>query len=203
MKINGIEINKPAFGNMSLKDNTIESVISSIGERVRITGTSLPGELSNFTYSSTDQVLQYTGANSGVFHCVCTLSLQVGGNNVMLGAYLAINTSGPRGTLDPDTDRITESEVYTIAGFERNEAISIQFIRTLNPGDRIYPIVQNNNSRNNITVEFFNFVVHNVSNIAVQGFPQPLGDAEITPPDETTTDAEITSPDETTTQRPR
>jgi hypothetical protein len=154
----GPEASAKLYANMYMKNNTTASVINTIGERVQVAGTSESGLVSsNFTYSSVDHTLQYTGTTSKIFKCSCSLSMSVSGNNRKLGAYLGIDTNG--GALVPDDDRITESEVYTIASAGRNEAVGIFFMRQLNQNDRVYLIVQNDTSTDNITVEFFNLIL--------------------------------------------
>jgi hypothetical protein len=148
----------PVYANMYMKDNTTATTITTTGQRVQVAGNSEVGLISSgFTYSSTNNTLQYTETTSDVFKCSCSVSLSVSGNNRKLGIYLGINTDG--GTLVPDNDRITESEVYTIASQGRNEAVSVFFLRELNQDDRVYLIVQNDTSTDNITVDFFNLIL--------------------------------------------
>lgn len=150
----------PQYSNMFLKDNTIESEITTIGQRVQVAGNTEVGLISTgFTHSAVDNTLQYIGATTSIFKASCSISLSAQGQNRKLGVYLAINTGG---SLDPDVDRISESEVYTFSSANRNEAVSVFFLRELNLNDRVYVIVQNETSTTNILVEFFNLILEKI-----------------------------------------
>jgi hypothetical protein len=90
---------------------------------------------------------------------LCTFSI-ISGNNNRIGVYLGVKRGE---TIDPDADRIPESEVYVTTsgtgGDGRPDVGAVQALVTLNKDDEVYTIVQNTSNTGNITVQFMNIVV--------------------------------------------
>lgn len=143
-------------GEVWIKTNTDPTIVSAAGARYVITGTSNSSiDNKNFIHVQDGNALQYTG-RGGKFHIIGTVSLTSGVNNV-LGVYIAINRN-PGTPLNPDADRISESEVYMTSSGTRPEPATVQTLEELRPGDRVYLIVQNRNNNVDITVEFMKLI---------------------------------------------
>ena len=144
------------LGVIYLKNNTTETTIPSLNARAVVAGTMQTGTLFNFEKDATTNSLKYTG-DGGRFHVVATFNFYSGSNNTC-GFYIGKNTN-PASALDPNADRISESEIYANAVSQtKPSATAIQTVLDLNPGDRIFFIVQNKDSTSSITVEFLKFV---------------------------------------------
>lgn len=148
-------------GALWLKFNSTETVVTTQQDRYVMAGVSETNESRNvgFDHVVDGNVLQVTGPG-GMFHVTGTGTV-LGANNAVVGIYLAVSRDpeaalnpGPAGS-DP-SDRIGESEVYvTMSGTARPTPFAVQTLVELEPGDRVYGIVQNRNGTQNITVEFF------------------------------------------------
>jgi hypothetical protein len=144
------------LGVIYLKNNTTATTIPSLNARAVVAGTMQTGTLFNFEKDATTNSLKYTG-DGGRFHVVATFNFYSGSNNTC-GFYIGKNTN-PASALDPNADRISESEIYANAvNQNKPSATAIQTVLDLNPGDRIFFIVQNKDSTASITVEFLKFV---------------------------------------------
>lgn len=146
------------YGNLWIKDNSTPTPITNQFERYLIEGTSEPSELNwNFSFQQEGNVLMYMNSPC-VFHANSTFSM-TGGNNDRIGIYLCVNRD-PQSALNPSEDRLSESEVYiTMPSAARPIAATVQALVELSAGDRLYTVVQNITSTNDITVNFLNTVV--------------------------------------------
>ena len=145
------------IGVMYLKDNSIPTPIASVNARAVVSGTVQTGELVNFEKHSTTNSLRYLG-ESGKFLIIATFNFYEGSQRTC-GFYLGINRD-IASALDPNADRISESEVYVNAGTTSNQpqSAAIQTVATLNYNDRLFFIVQNKDSTGGITVEFLKLI---------------------------------------------
>lgn len=145
------------IGVMYLKDNTIPTPIASINARAVVSGTVQVGELVNFEKHSTTNSLRYLG-ESGKFLIIATFSFYEGSQKIC-GFYLGLNKN-IASALNPDADRISESEIYVNAGTQSNQpkAATVQTVATLNYNDRVFFIVQNKDAASAITVEFLKLI---------------------------------------------
>jgi hypothetical protein len=118
----------------------------------------LTGELYNFAKDSTTNSLKYSGPG-GLFHIGATFNFETTSQNIC-GFYVGHSTDDSV-ALDPDGDRISESEVYVNGSTTANQPVggAIQSVLDLATDDRVFFIVQNKTAANNITVEFLKFTV--------------------------------------------
>ncbi len=144
-------------GVMYLKNNATPTEIPSINARAVVEGAMQAGTLVNFAKDAGTNSLRYLGSG-GLFHVIATFSFRDGSQNVC-GFYIGRNQdiSSP---LDPNADRISESEIYCNSGSSSNQprTAAIQTICQLNTDDRLFFIVQNQTAAVPITVEFLKFV---------------------------------------------
>lgn len=144
-------------GVMYLKNNTTETSIPSINGRAVVAGTIQTGLLTNFVKDATTNSLKYTGVG-GRFHIVVSFNFY-SGNQDVCGFYIGHNTN-PESALDPNTNRISESEIYANSSNPSTQPVAgmVQTILDLNTNDRIFFIVQNKESTDSIRVEFMKFI---------------------------------------------
>jgi hypothetical protein len=163
-------------GVMYLKNNTIPTIITTINERKVVSGTMSTGILFNFIKDPSTNSLKYTGPGAR-FHIIANFSFS-GGSRDIYGFYIGKNTN-PSSSLDPNADRISESEVYVNSNQANDQpaAGSIQTVLDLNTDDRVFFIVQNRETTADITVEFMKFVVTSIT--AEKG---PTGSQGVTGP---------------------
>ena len=149
-------------GVMYLKNNTIATDITAINQRKVVAGTMSVGTLYNFIKDPSTNSLKYTGPG-GRFHIVTTFNFN-GGARDIYGFYIGKNTNDAT-PLDPDADRISESEVYINSNQLNDQpaAGAIQTVLDLNTNDRVFFIVQNRETTSDITVEFMKFVVTSIT----------------------------------------
>jgi hypothetical protein len=157
--INSVGItNTRSIGAMYMKNNAVETVIPNVNDRVKMAGvTEVNGINQRFAHDLANNALEYTGVISRSFHITTTFTIEPASNNQRYGIYMGVNRGG---SIDPDTDRISESEVYintTQTG--RADAAAVQALVTLNQGDKVYMIVQNVTSSANATIVFFNMII--------------------------------------------
>jgi hypothetical protein len=147
-------------GVLYLKNNTTATTITTANERQVIDGNYQTGTLNNFelhTDSNGNVSLKYTGTSSR-FHAIATFNFY-SNNNTVCGFYLGKNTDITT-NLDPNADRISESEVYANAGSNNSKpvAATVQTVLDLNTNDRIFVICQNKTQNTTIQVEFMKLV---------------------------------------------
>ena len=149
-------------GVIYLKNNTIATDITAINQRKVVAGTMSVGTLYNFIKDPSTNSLKYTGPG-GRFHIVTTFNFN-GGARDIYGFYIGKNTNDVT-PLDPDADRISESEVYINSNQLNDQpaAGAIQTVLDLNTNDRVFFIVQNRETTSDITVEFMKFVVTSIT----------------------------------------
>ena len=165
-------------GVIYLKNNATATTIPIVNGRAVVAGTMQTGTLFNFEKDATTNSLKYTG-DGGRFHVVATFNFYSGSNDTC-GFYIGKNTV-PASALDPNADRISESEVYAEARNQTKPAsAAVQTVLDLNPGDRIFFIVQNKDSTASIKVEFLKFVAVTLTSekgdVGPEGPPAPYVD---------------------------
>jgi hypothetical protein len=145
-------------GVLYLKNNAITTPISAINSRAVVSGDMQTGELFNFIKDPSTNSLKYNGSG-GRFYIIATFNFYANSQNIC-GFYIGHNTD-PSSPLDPNADRISESEIYANASTPANQpqATAIQTVLPLNLGDRIFFIVQNQSAASSIRVEFLKLVV--------------------------------------------
>ena len=145
-------------GVIYLKNNDIATPIPIANGRAVASGTMLTSSLVNFEKDASTNSLKYKGTN-GRFHALATFSFYSGSQDTC-GFYIGVNrdSSSP---LDPDADRISESEIYVNAGTQSNQPKNgaIQALVQLTTDDRIFFIVQNKTKSDSILVEFMKMIV--------------------------------------------
>jgi hypothetical protein len=116
------------------------------------------GTLDNFIKDTSTNSLKYTGTG-GRFHVITTFNFYEGNQNTC-GFYIGLNTDDTT-SLDPDVNRISESEIYANSGNPSSQPIAatIQTILDLNTNDRVFFIVQNKEAATDITVEFMKLII--------------------------------------------
>jgi hypothetical protein len=154
----GIRKQKKDVGVMYLKFNNIPTPITAINQRKVVSGTMDVGTLDNFIKDPTTNSLKYVGTG-GRFHAITTFNFYEGSQRTC-GFYIGHNKIATS-SLDPDGDRISESEIYINSSTPSNQPIggAIQTILDLKFGDRVFFIVQNKDAATNITVEFMKLIV--------------------------------------------
>jgi hypothetical protein len=150
--------NVRSIGAMYMKNNAIETVIPNVNDRVKMAGvTEVNGINQRFAHDLANNALEYTGLISTTFHITATFTISPSANNQKYGIYLGVNRGG---AIDPNADRISESEVYiNTPQSGRADAAAVQALVTLNEGDKVYMILQNVTSSANVTVEFLNMII--------------------------------------------
>ena len=146
------------IGVMYLKNNATPTPITVINGRAIVEGTIQTNLLTNFIKDPSTNSLKYTGTG-GRFHIIVTFSFY-DGNQHTCGFYIGHNTDDTT-PLDPDADRISESEIYANSSNPSTQPIAgtIQTVLDLNTNDRVFFIVQNKEATSDITVEFMKFTV--------------------------------------------
>jgi hypothetical protein len=168
-------------GVMYLKNNTTATDITAINQRKVVAGTMQTGLLYNFIKDPSTNSLKYTGPG-GRFHIVTTFNFN-GGNRDIYGFYIGKNTNDAT-PLDPDADRISESEVYINSNQDQDQpaAGAIQTVLDLNTNDRVFFIVQNRQTTVDITVEFMKFIVTSITaEKGATGAPGPVSPEYLNP----------------------
>lgn len=145
-------------GVIYLKNNTVPTPIAIINGRSVVEGSMLTGELVNFAKDTGTNSLKYNGPG-GLFHIVASFNFLAGSQHVC-GFYIGRNTN-ITGALDPNADRISESEIYINSAAASAQPVGgmIQTVLSLNTNDRVFFIVQDKDSTNSITVQFLKFTV--------------------------------------------
>lgn len=140
-------INSANISSFNMLNNATETTITTIDTPVKVSGTTSEGSLvQRFTHTSNR--LTFVGAISREFLVTSTASI-VGGNNKVIGLYVAKNGSV-----------LTDSEIYaTTNAAGKAESISVQAIVTLEENDYIEMFVENTTDTSNVTVEFLNVIV--------------------------------------------
>lgn len=144
-------------GVMYLKGNTLPTPIASTNSRSIVVGNILTGMLHNFVKDSETNSLKYIGSG-GRFRVIANFNFTTGSQDIC-GFYIGHNTNGM--TLDPNNDRISESEIYANSAPTSSQPVSsvIQTVVDLKKNDRLFFIVQNRSAGTAITVEFLKYTV--------------------------------------------
>jgi hypothetical protein len=144
-------------GVMYLKNNTTHTQITAINQRKVVVGNMETGMLDKFIKDPLTNSLKYIG-DGGRFHIITSFNFYEGNQNTC-GFYIGHNTDDTT-SLDPDDDRISESEIYANSGNPSSQPIAatIQTVLELNTNDRIFFIVQNRDAASDITVEFMKLI---------------------------------------------
>jgi hypothetical protein len=163
-------------GVLFLKNNTAATDILEAYDRQVVYGTTFQtGTLVNFEKnidSNNQTSLRYIGAG-GYFHAIATFNFYTG-NNSICGFYIGRSTN-ILNVLDPDADRISESEVYANSSNTSDQpiAVTIQTVFYLNTDDRVFVIAQNRDKSDDIVVEFMKLVVTTLT--SERGITGPTG----------------------------
>jgi hypothetical protein len=146
------------IGVLYLKGNAIPTPINAANQRAVVSGVVQTGELVNFEKHTNSNSLRYMG-ESGKFLIITTFNFYEGSQKTC-GFYIGINRD-INSPLDPDADRVSESEIYVNASTPSNQpqSAAIQTVATLNYNDRVFFIVQNKDDSSPITVEFLKLIV--------------------------------------------
>lgn len=145
------------IGVLYLKNNAIPTPIAGQNARAVASGVYQTGELVNFQKDPSSNSLLYKG-ESGKFLILATFNFYEGSQNTC-GFYIGINRN-INSVLDPDANRVSESEIYVNAGTPSNQpqSAAVQTVATLNYNDRVFFIVQNKDTSGAITVEFLKLI---------------------------------------------
>ena len=145
------------YGVLFLKNNAVPTPISAPNARAVVSGSTQVGELFNFAKDATTNSLKYLG-NGGMFHLTATFNLTAG-NQKTCGFYLGISRD-QNAALDPNGDRISESEIYVNSSTPSNQPVAgaVQTVQQLNTNDRVFFIVQNQTSDTSIVVQFLKLI---------------------------------------------
>jgi len=157
MAVSYENIRKRDYGVMYLKNNNEITPISGINARSVVVGNIQTGLLSNFIKDPLTNSLKYVGLG-GVFHITVSFNFYEG-NQKTCGFYIGHNIDDVT-DLNPNDDRISESEIYANSSNPSSQPISstIQTLVELNTNDRVFFIVQNKDGNTGITVEFMKFI---------------------------------------------
>lgn len=149
-------INTTAIGNMYMKLNTTATDVLILGDRYAMAGTTQSnGVNQKFTHVPANNSMRYDSTIPRLFRVLATFTCLSGNNNI-IGIYIGVK----RGvSIDPDADRISESEVYLNTSGARPDVGAVQALVELNQNDEVYMIVQNTSATNDITIEFLNMVI--------------------------------------------
>jgi hypothetical protein len=149
-------INSVTLGNMYMKNNEVATDIIVQNNRYKMAGVTQVNSLNQrFNHDLDNNSLQYISTNSRVCSITVGLTFLAPTNNV-IGFYIGINRGG---AIDPDADRISESEVYVTANGSRPDNAFFQTLTTINLNDKVYIIVQNKSGTGDVTVEFCNLLI--------------------------------------------
>jgi hypothetical protein len=148
---------KKDYGVMYLKDNDLITPIDEIGARNVVVGNIQTGLLNNFVKDVSTNSLKYIGPG-GVFYITVSFNFYEG-NQRTCGFYIGHNKNDLT-PLNPNDDRIDESEIYANSNNPSSQPISstIQTLVELNTHDRVFFIVQNKDGNSGITVEFMKLI---------------------------------------------
>lgn len=149
--------NTTAAGNMYMKNNIVDTIVTVQGDRYAVAGTSVANTRNQkFTYIPINNSLRYDSTIPRLFKVFITFSVLSGNNNI-IGCCIGVKKS--TNVFNPDNDRISESEIYLTTSGSRPDAGAIQSIIELEKDDEVYMIVQNTNNTTNIRVGFMNMTI--------------------------------------------
>ena len=154
--------NSASIGSLFIKNNATPTDIITAGERYVVAGTSDVSAINQrFDHDSANNALEYTSTIERVFKVTGTGTI-TGTQNNQIGLYIGVVRSG--NAITPNTDRISESEVYVTASGTRPNSFAVQALVILNNGDKVYPIVQNVSADTDVTVNFINMIIQSEAN---------------------------------------
>jgi hypothetical protein len=149
--------NTVAVASMFMKNNAVATDIIVQGDRYPMAGVTQFAALSQrFEHVLADNAVRYISAVPRRVKAQVSFSIE-GPNNNIIGVYIGKCTSG--NGLDPDADRISESEVYVTTSGARPDAGFVQALVDVADGDKLYIIVQNTSGTGDVTVNFMNMIV--------------------------------------------
>jgi hypothetical protein len=153
-----VEKNINSFGNIYMKNNEVETIITTQFVRVPVAGVTVFNEISqHFNHDADNNALRYIGEENAVFHINASFTLIPASTNQKYGIYIGVNKGG---AIDATADRISESEVYiSTPQTGRSDAAAVQALVQLEPNDRVYIIAQNVTGTANVTFEFLNIII--------------------------------------------
>lgn len=149
-------INTTAIGNMYMKNNAVATDVTVQGDRYAMAGvTESNGFNQKFTHVLANNSMRYDSTIPRLFRILATFTVLSGTNNI-IGLYIGVKRGD---SIDPDADRVSESEVYLTTSGSRPDAAAVQALTILNQNDEVYFIVQNTSATNDITIEFINLTI--------------------------------------------
>lgn len=150
--------NTDSIGNMFMKFNSTQTVITTQGDSYPMTGTTEINDTSlRFEHDETNNALIYVGALKKTFVVNCTLTIAPASNNQKYAIYIGLNKGG---TIDPIADKIVESEIHINTSQSGiTDTIAVHALVDLEEGDRVYVIIQNITGTANATIEFMNMII--------------------------------------------
>jgi hypothetical protein len=149
-------INTSVKGYFYMKNNALATTISVIGDRYEVLGTKTLDTFFAQRFVNNANRLEYTSSIPKKIFIQASYTHNSGANNI-IGTYIAIARNG--NPIDPDADRISESEMYVTTSGSRPDGGFCQCITEISQGDRIYIVTQNTSATNDVTYSFLNFIV--------------------------------------------
>jgi len=148
--------NTTAIASLYMKDNATPTVVTVRDDRYAISGNTQVASINQkFSHILANNSVRYDSNRPRLMRVLITFTILSGNNNI-IGVYIGVKKGA---NINPDADRISESEVYITTNGSRPDAGSIQAIVELNQHDEVYMIVQNTSATNDITVVFMNMTI--------------------------------------------
>jgi hypothetical protein len=141
-------VNDGAYAELSLQNNTTETVIITPGVPVQIAGTYVLGPFSGFSNFGGQGNLTYTGVETRVFKVSFTITTTADLNAVDVTASIGLN-----GVAVPSSQQ-TE---YLGSTTSAEHVINVQALIQLSTNDTLTCLIQNNTNTDNILVSSLNF----------------------------------------------
>jgi hypothetical protein len=149
--------NTVAIAQMYMKNNATATDVITQNVRYPMAGTTEFAALSQrFEHVLADNAVRYTSAVPRRVKVLVSFSLEAANNNV-IGVYIGKCAAG--NSIVPDTDRISDSEVYVTTTGTRPDAGFVQALIDIVENDKIYVIVQNTSAATDVTVKFMHMIV--------------------------------------------
>lgn len=150
-------VNTAILGNMYIAANALATTNPGIGQHAQVaaSASALVAASQKFEHDAVNHALEYTGAYGRLCNIQLALTL-TGPTNNTVGAYIAV---APGGVFTPATNDIEWSEVYTTASGTRPDSLTLFAAVYLEPGDKVYAIVENASGTGNITVTYMHLLI--------------------------------------------
>jgi hypothetical protein len=141
-------VNDGAYAELSLQNNTTETIITTAGVPVQIAGTYILGPVADFFNIGGQGILTYTGAETRVFKVSFTITTTADLTAVDVTASIGLN-----GAPVPSSQQ-TE---YLGSTTSAEHVINVQALIQLSTNDTLNCLIQNNTNADNILVSSLNF----------------------------------------------